>query len=321
MPSPCAYVACPARAKRAFVAARGASFARLALLAPAALLAAAALFAPAAFFVPARASASVGEAEDAASSAARSAPPGILAGVGIDQNLNGQVPLDLAFKDEEGRRATLRELLASGKPAILSLVYYECPMLCTQVLNGLTTALRALTIAPGDEFTILTVSFDPRETPALAASKKAVYLDRYGKPSAAGGWRFLTGDEASIAALTTAVGFRYAYDEEIEQFAHASGLVVLTPDGRIARYFFGIEYSPRDLRLALVEASQGRIGTPVDRLLLYCYRYDPTTGKYGAVVMNMVRVGGVVTVLTLGGFLAIMLRHDRKRPAAGAGRA
>jgi protein SCO1/2 len=257
---------------------------------------------------------------DSTVAANRPSLPAILRDVGIDQNLNGQVPLDLSFADEEGRAAALSEVMGEGKPVVLALVYYQCPMLCTQVLNGLTTALRALTLEPGKDFTILTVSFDPSETTALAAAKKAMYLDQYGKPGAADGWRFLTGSAPSIAALTSAVGFRYAYDAQAQQFAHASGLVVLTPEGRIARYFFGVEYSPRDLRLALVEASENRIGTPVDKLLLYCYRYDPATGKYGAVVMNMVRVGGLVTVVTLAGFLLVMLRHERKS-GAGAGAA
>jgi protein SCO1/2 len=183
-------------------------------------------------------------------------------------------------------------------------------------LNGLASALDVLTMDAGKEFTVITVSFNPRETPALAAEKKKSYLARYDREGAAEGWHFLTGDSLAIAALTKSVGFRYAWDAEINQYAHASGITVLTPEGKVARYFFGIEYSPRDLRLALVEASNGKIGTPVDDLLLYCYRYDPATGKYGAVVMNMVRVGGVATLATLGVFLAVSLRGDRRRAQA-----
>jgi len=246
----------------------------------------------------------------------------ILREVGIDQRLGESIPLDARFRDENGRDVRLVDYFGAGKPVILSLVYYECPMLCTQVLNGLASALDVVTLDAGKEFTVLTVSFDPRETHALAAAKKKSYLERYRRPGAEAGWHFLTGDSASIAALTSAAGFRYSWDPEISQYAHASGITVLTPRGVIARYFFGIEYSPRDLRLALVEASENKIGTPADHLLLYCYRYDPASGKYGAVALNMVRVGGVVTLVCLGSFLFFSLRADRRKrraaPVAGA---
>ena len=231
---------------------------------------------------------------------------------GIDQKLDAQVPPDLVFRDETGRTVKLGDYFGT-KPVILSLVYYDCPMLCTQVLNGLAGSLKALTFNAGEQFLVLTVSFDPRETPELAAGKKKAYLEHYSRPGAAEGWHFLTGSESSIEALTHAVGFRYRYDAEKAQFAHASGIMVLTPQGRLSRYFYGIEYAPRDLRLGLVEASNGRIGSPVDQLLLFCYHYDPATGKYGAVVMNFVRLGGAATVLTLGTIVVLFLRRDVRR--------
>jgi protein SCO1/2 len=238
--------------------------------------------------------------------------PQMLTDVRIDQKLDGQVPLDLAFRDETGREVRLREYFGS-KPVVLSLVYYECPMLCNEVLNGLVRTLKALSFTPGKEFTVVTVSFDARETPALAAAKKRTYLNRYRREGADAGWHFLTGDQAAIDRLTEAVGFRYAFDAESNQFAHASAIMVVTPQGKLSHYFYGIEYAPRDLRLGLVEASAERIGSSVDQLLLYCYHYDPTTGKYGPVIMNIVRVAGVVTVI---GILALILalRRRRKEP-------
>jgi protein SCO1 len=236
--------------------------------------------------------------------------PAALREVGYDQRLGEQVPLDLAFRDEAGRPVTLRSLFR-GRAVVLSLVYYECPMLCTLTLNGLGSALSVLTFDVGKDFDVVTVSFEPKETPALAAAKKKAYLARYRRPGAEEGWHFLTGDTPAIAALTSAVGFRYAWDAETRQYAHPAGLVVLTPDGRIARYMYGVEYAPRDLRLALVEASQRRIGNPVDTVLLYCYRYDPTRGRYAASVLRLVRLGGVLTVLGLAAFVMISLRRER----------
>lgn len=249
----------------------------------------------------------------ATTNATDSQPPPILRDVGIDQHLDQQVPLDLVFHDETGQAVQLGQYFGS-KPVILALVYYECPMLCTLTLNGLASALKVLSFDVGNQFNVVTVSFNPRETPALAAAKKKTYLERYGRAGAEQGWHFLTGDAANIARLTQAVGFRYVYDAEQKQYAHAAGITLLTPQGRIARYFFGVEYSPRNLRLGLIEASHNQIGSPVDQLLLYCYHYDPTTGKYGAVAMNMVRVGGVLTVLALGGFVIIALRRERQAP-------
>ena len=236
--------------------------------------------------------------------------PAALREVGYDQRLGEQVPLDLTFRDEAGRPVSLRSLFR-GRAVVLSLVYYECPMLCTLTLNGLGSALSVLTFDVGRDFDVVTVSFEPKETAALAAAKKKAYLTRYRRPGAEEGWHFLTGDAPAIAALTSAVGFRYAWDAETRQYAHPAGLVVLTPDGRIARYMYGVEYAPRDLRLALVEASQRRIGNPVDTVLLYCYRYDPTRGRYAASVLRLVRLGGVVTVLGLAAFVLVSLRRER----------
>ena len=239
------------------------------------------------------------------------APPPMLREVGIDQKLSTPLPLELFFQDETGQTIQLRQYF-DNKPVILAFVYYECPMLCTQVLNGLVESLRTLSFDAGKQFDVITVSFDPGETPKLAAEKKANYLKQYERSGTAAGWHFLTGDSAAIRQLTSAVGFRYKYDASTDQFAHASGLMVITPEGKIARYFYGIEYPARDLRLALIEASENKIGSPVDQLLLYCFHYDPLTGKYGLVIMNVLRVGGVATVLLLGTFMLVMFRRDRR---------
>jgi protein SCO1/2 len=239
-----------------------------------------------------------------------SAKPGLLGRVGIDQRLNSQVPLDLPFVDESGRTVRLGDFFGK-RPVILALVYYECPMLCTQVLNGLVTTLGVMNFEPGREFDVVAVSFNPREGPGLASQKKANYLQRYGRPQTADGWHFLTGPEDSIKRLTQAVGFRYEYDENIQQFAHGAGIEVLTPHGVISKYFYGIEFSARDLRLGLIEASEERIGTPIDDFLLFCYHYDPATGKYGTTVLRMVRVGGVAFVVALVSFLTVSIRRER----------
>ena len=235
--------------------------------------------------------------------------PPILREIGFDQHLGDSVPLELMFRDEGGANVRLGDYFGK-KPVVLSLNYYACPMLCTVTLNGLASALDIISMSAGKEFEVVTVSFDPSETPRLAAAKKRVYLERYKRPGAAEGWHFLTGDAAPIAALTKAVGFRYAWDPDTKQFAHPAGVLVLTPDGRIARYLYGIEYAPRDLRLAVVEASGGRIGNPVDQIILACYRYDPVTGKYGAAIMRIVRAAGALTVVALVGFIGLMLRRE-----------
>jgi protein SCO1/2 len=237
--------------------------------------------------------------------------PAPLSRVAFEQRLNEQLPLELPFKDENGRAVKLGDYFGR-KPVVLAFVYYECPMLCTQVLNGLEGALRVLNESVGNEFDVVTVSFDPRETPVLAAGKKKAYLERYQRDGAEQGWHFLTGEQASIDALTKAAGFSYAWDEETQQFAHASGIVVATPAGRLSRYFFGIEYAPRDLKFALMESTSERIGSLVDQVMLYCYHYDPAKGNYGFVAMRAVRLGGAVTLMALVGFVFVSLRRDSK---------
>ena len=234
--------------------------------------------------------------------------PETLRNVGIDQHLNEQVPLDLVFLDETGKPVRLGEFFGK-KPIILTLVYFECPMLCTQVLNGLVSSLKVLNFSVGKEFEVITVSFNPQEGPALATAKKETYLDRYSRPGAEGGWHFLTGNEESIKALTKAVGFRYALDPRTGQYAHASGIMLLTPQGLVSRYFYGIEYPPRDLRLGLVEGSANKIGTVTDQVLLFCYHYDPREGKYSAAILNLIRLGGVLTLLALGVAWFVWLRR------------
>jgi protein SCO1 len=235
--------------------------------------------------------------------------PTALSKVSFEQRLNEQLPLDAEFKDESGRTVKLGEYFGR-KPVVLTFVYYECPMLCTQVLNGLESALRVLNETVGKEFDVVTVSFDPKETPVLAAGKKKAYLERYKRPEAEQGWHFLTGDQASIEKLTQAAGFNYSWDEASHQFAHASGIVVLTPSGKVSRYFFGIDYSPRDVKFALIESSNEKIGTLAERLLLYCYHYDPSTGNYGFVAMRAIRIGGAVTIMALVGFVFVSLRRE-----------
>jgi len=234
--------------------------------------------------------------------------PKALKNVGIDQRLNEQVPLDAVFKDEQGQEVRLGQFF-KGKPVVLSLVYYSCPMLCTQVLNGQLGAFRNVSFNIDEQFEVVTVSFDARETPQLASAKKQTYIKGYNRPSGEAGWHFLTGDEVNITRLTEAVGFRFAWDEQTKQFAHASGIMLLTPDGKLARYFYGIDYPPKDLRMALVEASQNKIGTPVDALMLYCYHYDPATGKYGVVVMNVLRLAGIVTVILIVGMILVLRKR------------
>ena len=236
----------------------------------------------------------------------------VLKQVGIEQRLNNQIPLDLTFRDETGREVRLGEYFKGDKPVLLTLVYYECPMLCNQVLNGVVGTLEAVTFTPGREFEVVTVSFDPREGPELAAKKKETYLKRYRREGAEAGWHFLTGDKASIDRLTESVGFRYVWDEQSKQFAHASAIMVATPQGRLSHYFYGIDYSPKDLRLALVEASEGKIGSPVDTLILYCYHYDPATGRF-APVMAVLRAAGVLTVLGLAALIYYLTRRARRK--------
>ena len=246
---------------------------------------------------------------------AETARPPMLKDVAIDQRLGQSLPLDAIFQDEEGHAVRLGQYFL-GRPVILVLAYYNCPMLCTQVFNGLTSSLRVLSFDAGKEFEVVAVSFDPNDRPADARAKKKPYVEQYGRPGAAAAWHFLTGSTASIERLTEAVGFHYKYDDSIGQFAHASAIYVATPEGKLSRYFYGIEYAPRDLRLGLIEASNHRIGNPVDQLLLFCYHYDPKIGRYSAAVLSFVRFGGIAAVLILSTFLAVMWRRDRRRDTA-----
>ncbi len=244
--------------------------------------------------------------------------PKALENVGIDQRLNEQVPLDIVLKDETGTAVQLKDYFR-GKPVVLSLVYYSCPMLCNQVLDGLASSLDVLKFDIGKEFDVVTVSFDARDTSDMARSKKDSYIGRYKREGAEQGWHFFTGDQASIDRLTQAVGFNYAWDEETNQFAHASAVMVLTPEGKLARYFYGIEYAPKEMRLGLIEAADNKIGTPVDQVLLYCFHYDPATGKYGPVVMNMIRLGGGLTVVAIAILFFVTLRKGSRHSRVSAG--
>jgi protein SCO1/2 len=247
--------------------------------------------------------------------------PPRLENVGIEQHLDAQVPPDLTFRDETAKAVKLGDYFGR-KPLILNLVYYNCNMLCGEALAGLSSAMRLVKFDVGNEFDVITVSFDPRETPEMAAGKKKDYVGRYGRANAAAGWHFLTGQPESINTLTKLVGFQYQYDPRSNQYAHATAIMVLTPQGRISRYFYGVDFPPKDLRMGLVEASQGRIGNAVDAVLLYCYHYNPETGKYGAMVANILRLAAAATILIMGIFLFILWRLDlsvpRRRLPSGA---
>lgn len=251
--------------------------------------------------------------------------PADLANVGIDQRLDQQLPLHLEFKDETGKTVNLRDYFQSGRPVILNLVYYTCPMLCGEELAGEASALGVLRFTPGKEYEAVSVSFNPNETPEQAAEKKKVYVDRMNErltPKTDGsGWHFLTGQQAEIKQLADAVGFHYKRDPRTGQFIHAAAIMIVTPQGKVAQYYYGVEFSPKDVRLGLIEASRNRIGTVVDQVLLYCYHYDPNTGRYGAVVTNIMRLSGAATVLLLGGFLIVMYRRESHDSRKGTGRA
>ncbi len=250
-------------------------------------------------------------------SALPTAQPAILQNVGIDQRIGAPVPQELIFRDDAGTPVRLGNYFGR-KPLVLALVYYKCPMLCTMVLNDLTKSLNGMSLTAGRDFDVLTISFDPKETPVLAAEKKLQYLRAYRRPGAEAGWHFLTGSRDSIDAVTRAVGFRYAWDAEHQLYAHASGIMILTPDGTVSRYFFGVDYVPADLRIALDQAALGTLApapTP-DPVLLYCFRYDPRTGRYGLIVSRALQVGGVVTLAILSGGILLMLRSERKRATA-----
>ena len=239
--------------------------------------------------------------------------PPYLENVGIEQHLDAQVPPGLGFTDDAGRAVKLGDYFGK-KPLILNLVYYSCTMLCGEALEGLTGAMKLVKFDVGNQFDVVTVSFNPRETTEMAAAKKERYVERYGRPGAANGWHFLTGSAESINALTKVVGFQYQYDPQSGQYAHATAIMVLTPEGHISRYFYGVEFPPKDLRMGLVEASQNKIGNAVDQVLLYCYHYDPATGKYGAVVSNMLKIGAALTILFLGILLFVLFRLERIAP-------
>ncbi len=242
--------------------------------------------------------------------------PPALTQVAIEQKLGSQVPLSLSFRDETGKPVHLGEYFGK-KPVVLNLVYYQCPMLCGEVLSGLTGALTLVSFDIGKDFDVITVSFDPRETPEMASAKKQTFLQRYRRPGAAAGWHFLTGDQANIEALTRSVGFDYQFDAKTQQYAHATAIMILTPEGKVSRYFYGVEFPPKDLRLGLVEASQNKIGGVVDQVLLYCYHYDPATGKYGPIIANVLRLAAALTMVVLGSFVIVMFRY---KPAGEQGR-
>jgi protein SCO1 len=230
--------------------------------------------------------------------------------VSFKQRLNEQLPLEAPFKDEYGRDVTLGRYFNEQRPVIVAFVYYQCPMLCTQVMNGISSSLRALTFTAGQEFDVVLISFDPRDKPAAAAEKKRAHLKYWASEQTSGGWHFLTGDEATVRRVANAAGFTYQWDEQTQQFAHVSGVLVATPEGKLARYFYGVEYSPKELRMALVEAGQGHIGSAIDELLLFCYHYDPENGRYGVMIMNLVRAAGILTVAAMVGFIVMARRRD-----------
>jgi protein SCO1/2 len=244
--------------------------------------------------------------------------PAALRDVAFEQKLNQQIPLDLRFRDETGATVELSRYFGR-KPVILNFVYYKCRDLCPLLLDGMVRSLRAISFSAGNEFDVLTVSFDPSDNAALAAATQRDFVQRYARPGAQAGWHFLTGDPAAIERLTRAVGFHYQYDSQSGEFGHATGILLLTPEGKTSRYYYGIEFSPRDLRLGLIEAAAGKIGSPIDQLLLFCYHYDPVTGKYGLLIANVIKLAGGATVLLLSGFIFVMLRRERAHPSAGEG--
>ncbi len=263
------------------------------------------------------AAAAVAEAQTIPASVGKSSAglPSQLQNVGFEPLLNAQLPLDLAFRDEGGREVTLREY-SGQRPVVLALVYYGCPMLCNQVEMGVVGTLKMLSFTPGRDYEVVFVSFDPRENPAMAAQKKESAMSHFGRRETASGWHFLTGSQESIAALTKAANFRYSFDTRINIFAHASGIMLLTPDGRISRYFYGVEYPSRDVRLGLVDASAGKIGTPIDRLLLYCFEYNPESARYSATILKIVRLGGLLTIFTIVAAILLFRRRDLRATSA-----
>ena len=245
--------------------------------------------------------------------AGNDAVPAALQDVGIEEKLGNALPAGARFTAEDGSTVLLGDLVKKDRPTVIALVYYSCPMLCGLVLTGLSRGMRETGLALGKDFDALTISFDPRDTTRVAAERQRGYLQSFGQPEAKRAWRFLTGAQPDIAAVTDAVGFRYAYDERTKQYAHAAAIFVITPDGRVSRYLYGVEFAPRDLKLALVEASDGRVGTLTDQALLFCYHYDPETGKYGLVIMNIVRAAGAATVVLMAALIVVSLRRERRQ--------
>lgn len=245
--------------------------------------------------------------------------PQTLKAVGIDQKLGAQLPLDAEFKDEDGRTVKLGSYFNNGRPVVLTFVYYECPMLCNQVLNGLTGSMKGMSLDAGKDFDVVAISFDARENDKaeLAKNKKANYIERYGRPGTEKGWHFLTGTEESIRAVTEAAGFSYKWDERSNQFAHAAAVMVVTPEGKMSRYFYGIDYAPKDLKFGIMESSSEKVGTPAEKLLLYCYHYDPATGKYGFAILRVLRLAGVATILGMGAMLFVFWRRSKNRKTDG----
>jgi protein SCO1/2 len=251
---------------------------------------------------------------DPSSSATSNGLPETLKNIGIEQRLGEQLPLGTELTDENGDNVKLQTFFQGDKPVVLAFVYYSCPMLCNEVLNGLTASLKKISLEAGEDFEVVAVSFDPRDTPEIARHKKQSYLERYGRgEEGAAGWHFLTGEPEVIKRITEAAGFNYAWDEETEQFAHAGGVQIVTPDGKLSKYFYGIDYDAQDLKFALMEASEKTIGSPTDRLLLYCYHYDPATGKYGLVILKVLRVAGVLTIIGIGALFLTFKFYKRRR--------
>ena len=249
---------------------------------------------------------------------ADSAPNGMpdaLQKVGIDQKLGDQLPLDAAVKDESGKVGTLGDYFKSGRPVIVAFVYYECPMLCNEVLNGLTGSLKGIGLNAGKDFDVVAISFDARENekPDLAKNKKASYMERYGRPGTEGGWHFLTATQDSIDKMTAAAGFKYQWDEKSQQFAHVGGIMITTPDARLSRYFYGIDYAPNDIKFGLMESAAEKIGNPAERLLLYCYHYDPASGKYGLAILRVMRIASIATIAGIGLMLFVFWRRNKNR--------
>lgn len=254
---------------------------------------------------------------DPAEFAATTGLPETLKSVGIEQKLGDKLPLDVELKDEDGKTVKLGTYFNNGRPVILALVYYECPMLCSQVLNGLTGSLKGMSLDAGKDFDVVALSFDARENdkPDLAKNKKVSYMERYGRPGTEKGWHFLTGTQQAIDRVTFAAGFKYKWDEKSDQFAHAAGIMILTPDGKLSRYFYGIDYAPKDVKFGIMESSENRVGNAAEQLLLYCYHYDPATGKYGLAILRVMRLAGVATVLGMGTMIFVLWRKNKKKAA------